>query len=89
MLKKRALERIVRGFSNHRRIEMLDLIDRNPELTLTEITQELRINLKTASSHLTRLIVAGLIMKKSNKKTIRHKLSIRGELVIKFLRSLE
>lgn len=87
MLKKRALERIVRGFSNHRRIEMLELIGENPELSLTEIAEKLKVNLKTASGHLTRLIVAGMIMKKSNKNTIKHKLSERGELVLKFLKS--
>lgn len=89
MLKKRALERIVRGFSNHRRIEMLDLIERSPELSLTEISKILKINLKTTSSHLTRLIVAGLIMKKSNKTTIRHKISDRGKSVVDFLKSIE
>ena len=62
MLKKRALERIVRGFSNHRRIEMLELIGKNPELSLSEIAGELKINLKTSSGHLMRLIVAGMIM---------------------------
>lgn len=89
MLRKRALERIVRGFSNHRRIEMLELIDKRPELTLTEISELLKGNIKTTSGHLTRLIVAGLIMKKSQKTSIRHKLSDRGKLVLNFLESLE
>ena len=89
MLKKRALERIVRGFSNHRRIEMLELINKRPELTLTEISELLKVNVKTASGHLTRLIVAGLIMKKSHKTSIRHKLSDRGKQALKFLESLK
>ena len=89
MLKKRQLEQIVRGFSNHRRIQMLDLIEENPEQSVNEIAKTLRINLKTASSHLKRLIVAGLIMKKSQKQNIRHKLSSRGKYVLTFLRTLE
>lgn len=68
---------------------MLELINANPELSLTEIANELKINLKTASGHVKRLIIAGLIMKKSQGNNIRHKLSIRGVFVLKFLKSLE
>lgn len=89
MLKKRQLEQIVRSFSNHRRIQMLDLIDSNPELSVSEIAEKLNLNFKTASSHLKRLIVAGLIMKKSKGTSIRHKLSDRGSFILKFLRTLE
>jgi len=89
MLKKRQLEQIVRGFSNHRRIEILDLIERKPELSLSEITSELKINLKTASGHVRRLIVAGLIMKRSQRNNIRHRLSKRGAAVLNFLKILE
>ncbi|OGH18269.1 MAG: hypothetical protein A2868_03390 [Candidatus Levybacteria bacterium RIFCSPHIGHO2_01_FULL_40_15b] len=89
MLRKRQLEQIVRGFSNHRRIEMLDLIDSMPELSVDEISKKLNINFKTTSSHLRRLIIAGLIMKRSRGKDIRHKLSERGKFILTFLRTLE
>lgn len=89
MLKKRQLEQIVRGFSNHRRIEMLDLIDKNPELSVGEVSKRLKINFKTASAHLKRLIIAGLIMKKSRNINITHKISKRGIFILKFLRTLE
>lgn len=89
MLKKRVLERIVRGFSNHRRIQMLDLIEKNPELSVREIADSLKINFKTASEHTRRLTIAGLIMKRSQANNIRHKLSERGLTILKFLRTLE
>lgn len=89
MLKKRQLEQIVRGFSNHRRIQMLDLIDSVPELSVNEISKKLNINFKTSSSHLRRLIIAGLIMKRGTGKDIRHKLSERGKTILTFLRTLE
>lgn len=89
MLRKRQLEQIVRGFSNHRRIQMLDLINSTPELSVDEIAKKLSINYKTASAHLRRLIMAGLIMKRSNGKDIRHKISDRGIFVLTFLRTLE
>lgn len=89
MLKKRQLEQIVRGFANHRRIEILDLINTTPELSVVEIAEKLKINFKTASSHIKRLTMAGLVMKKSQSKSIRHKLSPRGSIILTFLRTLE
>ncbi len=68
---------------------MLDLIQTLPELSVDEIASKLNINYKTASSHLRRLIIAGLIMKKSHGKDIRHKISKRGIYVLTFLRTLE
>lgn len=89
MLKIRALEQIVRGFSNHKRIEILNLLQEKPELSVSEVASELKITLKLASAHAKRLIMAGLIMKKSQGKNIRHKLTKRGENTLTFLRTLE
>jgi predicted transcriptional regulator len=89
MFSKRVLEQLVRGFSNHRRIQMIDLLDKSPELSVDEISQKLHINFKTTSAHLKRLIIAGLIQKKSSGKAIRHKLTKRGNFVLTFLRTLE
>lgn len=68
---------------------MLEFINAKPELSLTEIATELKINLKTASGHVKRLIIAGLIMKRSQGTNIRHKVSSRGLLVLSFLKNLE
>ena len=46
----RHLERIVKGFSNHRRIEIMHLLSRAPELSLSEIAEALKINFKTINS---------------------------------------
>ena len=83
------LERLVRGFSNHRRIEMLVLLERKPELSVIDIARELSINFKTASEHIRRLAIAGLVIKRSDAASIRHKLTDRGSHVLKFLRTLE
>jgi len=37
----RALERIVKGFANHRRIEILYLLRREPELSVDDISERL------------------------------------------------
>jgi predicted ArsR family transcriptional regulator len=83
------LERIVRGFSNHRRIEILELLKKHPELSVVEISERLKINFKTAAEHIQRLAIAGLVLKRSAGKAVRHKLSDRGNGILTFLRTLE
>jgi predicted transcriptional regulator len=87
--KLRQLERIVKGFANHRRIQILQLLDSSPELSLFEIANTLRINFKTASEHVRRLAIAGLVMKRNEGNMVRHALSDRGKSILKFLRILE
>ena len=85
----RQLEKIVKGFANHRRIQILELLKKEPELSVSEIAGKLKINFKTASEHIRRLTIAGLVLKRSDGISIRHKLTERGERVLKFLRILE
>ena len=89
LFKTRKLERIVRGFSNHRRIEIIMLLERKPELSVIEISYELGINFKTASEHIRRLAIAGLVMKRNEGSSVRHALTLTGKLTLKFLRTLE
>lgn len=89
MLKTRKLEHIVRGFSNHRRIQILELLEREPELSVLEIADRLSINFKTASEHIRRLAIANLVMKRNEGASVRHALTTRGKLTLKFLRTLE
>ena len=85
----RRLERVVKGFSNHRRIEILNLINKKPELSLSEIADELKINFKTAGEHIRRLVIPGLVIKRNDDHNVRHKITDRGKQVLKFLRTLE
>lgn len=83
------LERLVRGFANHRRVEILELLAKKPELSVFDIAKELGVNFKTISEHIRRLAVAGLVLKRSDGVSIRHKLSSLGANILKFLRTLE
>ena len=85
----RQLERVVRGFANHRRIEVMDLLESDAELDLREIARRCAINYKTASEHLRRLAVAGLVTKRAKGTHVLHILSHRGKKVLMFLRTLE
>jgi DNA-binding transcriptional ArsR family regulator len=83
------IERIIKGFANHRRIEILELLKKQPELSVIEISEKININFKTASEHIRKLTIAGLIIKRWAGHAVRHKLTSRGEQVLKFCRTLE
>lgn len=82
------LERIVKGFSNHRRIEILELLKKSPELSLADISECLGINFRTASDHIKKLATAGFVIKRSEGLTVRHKITNRGLSALDFLRTL-
>ena len=83
------LERIVKGVANHRRIEILEILVKKPEMSVVEVADKLKLNFKTTSEHIRKMAISGLLMKRSDSKSIRHKLTKRGELILKFLRILE
>ena len=86
--KFRVLERILRGISNHRRIEMLELLSEQPGLSVFDIAIELDINYKTAGVHVGKLTYAGFISKKSAGRKVQHTLTERGRDILTFLRTL-
>lgn len=89
VLKTRQLERIVKGFANHRRIQILDLVFNKPDLSLQDIANTLRINMKTASEHIRRLSISGLVYKHNKGSSVLHQISPLGLNILKFLRTLE
>jgi len=89
MLKPRQLERIVKGFANHRRIEILELLEKKPGLSVVDISNTLKVNFKTISEHIRRLTIAGLVYKRNRGASVLHKLSPRALGILKFLRTLE
>ena len=83
------VERITKGVANHRRLAMMELLKKEPELSVDEIATSLKINFKTASEHVRRLAMSGLVLKRYEGNFVRHKLTYRGESILKFLRILE
>lgn len=83
------IERTVRGFANHRRVQILYLLNKQPELSVVEIADTLKINFKTAADHTQRLAIAGLIMKRNDGASVRHKLTKQGINTLEFCRTLE
>jgi len=85
----RELERILKGVASHRRIQIVDLLDKQTELSVFEIAERVSIDFRTASEHLRKLALAGIVMKRSDGASVRHALTKRGKDILKFCRTLE
>jgi predicted transcriptional regulator len=81
----RQLERHMKGVANHHRIAILLLIEKSPGLTLEEISDVLKVNMKTISGHTYRLVQAGLLNKKYQGLSVAHSLSPYGKIIADFL----
>jgi len=64
-------------------------LDRESELSVMDIAEHIAIDFRTASEHLRKLVLAGLIMKRSDGISVRHALTKRGKDILKFCRILE
>ncbi|AKM84283.1 TPA: hypothetical protein DCZ46_02970 [Candidatus Campbellbacteria bacterium] len=82
------MERLFKGFSNHRRIEIIFLLDKKPELSVEEICEELKINFNTGSDHIRKLAQSGIIMKRLDKNSVRHALTKKGKSILVFCKTL-
>ena len=84
----RRLERIVKGFANHRRLEIMGLLKREPELSVEEIADRLNLGYPNASDHIRKLAIAGLVAKRNEGSSVRHKLTPRAESILVFCKRL-
>ena len=88
-MKSRQLERVVKGFANHRRLDILELLQQRPELSVEEVAERLAIGYENASDHIRKLAIAGLVMKRYDNKCVRHKLTPRAKVILTFCKTLE
>jgi DNA-binding transcriptional ArsR family regulator len=79
------LERHFKGVANHRRVQILLLIEKHPGVSLADIADGIKGNIKTVSEHTRRLALAGLIEKVYEGRDVRHKLSRYGKIFAKFI----
>jgi DNA-binding MarR family transcriptional regulator len=81
------LERYFKGAANHRRIDILFVVEKNEGISVEEITDLLQANFKTISQHTHSLVRAGLLNKKYVGRQVAHSLSPYGKSFIKFMKS--
>lgn len=83
------LERHFKGVANHRRIDILLLVNSNDGITLEGITKKLECNFRTVSEHTRRLVQAGLLNKKYRGREVAHSLSPYGQEFIRFIKTFQ
>jgi len=85
----KALEKVARGFSCHRRIQILQVLDQSEEaLPLWQIASACGAAINPIGEHVRRLYVAELISKKTRKREVLHDLTPLGRKVVSFLKSI-
>ena len=85
----RHLERVIKGFANHYRLKILDLLQREPNLPIEEIAERLGTGYMNASDHLRKLAIAGMIIKRNEGSIVHHRLSPRALFVLDFCKKLK
>ena len=88
-IEHRKIERIVKGFANHNRIRILELLNNKPELSVVEISETLKIGYENASDHIRKMAIAGLLMKKNSGPSVLHKLKPRAQSILVFCKRLQ
>ena len=78
------IEKIVKGFANHRRIQILELLEKTPNLSVDDISQNLNVVFFTISDHIRKLADAGLVDKKYKGRFVLHNLTKRGKSILSF-----
>lgn len=89
MKNKRELEKIFKGLANHRRVEILLLLNKQPDLSVIDISEKLNTNFKTIAEHIRKMHIAGLVFKTNRGNSVCHTLSPLGKSVLEFCRTLE
>lgn len=82
------LERIVKGFASHRRLQILDLLKKETELSVNDISERLNIGYENTSDHIRKLAIAGLVMKRASGNNVLHKITPRAESILVFCKKL-
>ncbi|OGZ11664.1 MAG: hypothetical protein A3D67_00535 [Candidatus Lloydbacteria bacterium RIFCSPHIGHO2_02_FULL_51_22] len=87
MKTSKQLERYFKGVANHRRIDILLLVEKSNDITVNGITEKLEANFKTISQHTRSLVHAGLLNKKYKGQQVAHSLSPYGKFFLKFIKT--
>lgn len=80
-------ERTIKGAANHRRIEIIYLLDKYGELSTNQVVGQLGINYQTGAHHVRKLARSGLVDSWRKGGSMMHVLTPHGESTIKLLKN--
>jgi len=85
----RNIERLLKGFANHNRLKILELLEKEPELSVVDIAEKLKIGYENASDHIRKIATSGLLMKRNDGPSVRHKLTPLALSILAFCKRLQ
>lgn len=83
------IEKIVKGFANHRRIQVLELLEKTPNLSVDDISTNLDVNFVTIADHVRKLSDTGLVSKSYKGRFVIHKITNTGKYILSFCKMLK
>lgn len=78
------IEKVIKGFANHRRIQILELLDKNSGMSVDGISQNLKVGFFTISDHIRKLADAGLVEKNNKGRFVINTITKRGKYILSF-----
>lgn len=88
MKKVESLEVITKGFASKRRIAILRLLEKQPDVDVEHIAERIELGYQATAKHLHKLWRAELIDKYEDGYFVLHRITPRGKQVLNFLRRL-
>lgn len=88
-LQYKKIEKMVKGFANHRRIQVLELLEKSPNLSVDDISQNLNVNFVTIADHVRKLSDAGLVEKNYRGRFVIQSITSRGKDILSFCKMLK
>ncbi len=83
-LQHKKIEKVVKGFANHRRIQILELLEKTPNLSVDDISKNLNVSFFTISDHARKLYDTGLIEKKHKGRFVINTITKTGKDILSF-----
>jgi predicted transcriptional regulator len=88
-LQYKKIEKVVKGFANHRRIQVLELLEKTPKMSVDDISQNLNIGFFTISDHVRKLADVVLVDKQYEGRFVIHSLTKKGKDILSFCKMLK
>ena len=82
-------ERIFKGLANHRRLQILRILQSRGPVSLDKVAEICGIQAPTACEHARKLRIAGLVFRRRLRRCIQLELTERGELALGLAPRLE
>lgn len=89
VLDYRKMERILKGFANHNRLKILELLNKEPELSVADISNKLKTGYENTSDHIRKMATVGLLIKRNDGPNVRHKLTPKALSILAFCKTLQ